>query len=417
MGCNPKEAMRRTLISDLLAPTLLLACSAAWAETGPYVLGASETISHDSNVVRLPDGAVKPPTLYATTDWIATTALFAGIDQPFGRQRGYGNLSVRNNHYRYNQDYDNVGYGLVGGLEWSTAERVSGTVSLSSNRSLANFNRGNTNAPDIVKNIEQTNQFAASARVGGVTDLTFEGGYKHQSQHFSQVGSDLKQDIVNVGARWRLGGELTLGSGLRFTHGRYPDDNDSFNGRNLDLSADWTPSPISSLSARLSLGKTDHSLAAAKDYSGVTGTLGWNWKPTAKLAFDTQLGRVTGNESSFNTTNTPNGPVTAQADNSRLTSSAGLNASYEVTAKILLNAAYSVATRKLTGPPTGNATQAETAGDRATRSQLGLRWLPTRTIELGCNVGRDSRAADVSTLTYSYGATTVACSAQLSVQP
>jgi hypothetical protein len=426
-GRDPKEPMRHTLPSDcstvarcLLAPTLLLLSSTtAWAEADPYVVGAAETISHDSNVVRLPDGAVKPPKLYATTDWIATTALFAGIDQPFGRQRGYGNVSLRNNHYRYNQDYDNLGYGLAGGLDWSTADRVSGTVSLSSNRSLANFDKSNgNNAPDIVKNIEQTNQFAASARVGVVTDLTFEGGYKHQSQHFSQVGAKLKQDIINFGARYRMADQLTLGGGLRFTHGRYPDDNDSFKGRNLDLSADWSPSPISGLSARLSLGKTDHSLATAQDYSGATGALTWNWKPTAKLAFNTQLSRATGNESSFSTGGNPNAPVTAQADNSRLTSSAGLNASYEATAKILLNAAYSVATRKLTNALALNAGQptTDTDADRTTRSQLGVRYLPTRTLEFACNIGRDARVADASKLTYTYSANTVACSAQLSVQ-
>jgi hypothetical protein len=421
-GRDPKEAMRHSLlpgrvtaVRSLLVPALLV-CNAAWAEADPYVLGAAETISHDSNVVRLPDGAVKPATLYATTDWIATTALFAGIDQPFGRQRGYGNVSLRNNHYRYNQDYDNVGYGLVGGLDWSSADRVSGTVSLSANRSLANFDKGNAAAPDIVKNIEQTNQFGASARIGVVTDLTVEGGYKHQSQRFSQVGATLKQDILNFGARYRIADQLTLGGGLRFTHGRYPDNNDSFNGRNLDLSADWAPNPISALSARLSLGKTDHSLAAAQDFSGVTGTLSWNWKPTAKLAFNTQLSRVTGNESSFGTTNTVNGPVTAQADNSRLTSSAGLNATYEATAKIILNAGYSVATRKLTNAFSSGGAPSESASDRTTRSRLGLRYLPTRTVELGCNVGRDSRVADLSTLTYSYGATTVGCNAQITVQ-
>jgi hypothetical protein len=297
---------------------------------------------------------------------------------------------------------------------------VSGTVSLSSNRSLANFDKSNgNNAPDIVKNIEQTTQFGASARIGGVTDLTFEGGYKHQSQRFSQVGARLKQDILNVGVRYRMADQLTLGGGLRFTHGRYPDDNDSFNGRNLDLAADWSPNPISSLSARLSLGKTDHSLATANDYSGVTGTLSWNWKPTAKLAFNTQLSRATGNESSFSTGGTSNTPVTAQADNSRLTSAAGLNASYEATAKILLNAGYSVATRKLTNALALNATQAPsvTDADRATRSQLGVRYLPTRTLEFGCNISRDSRVADASKLTYSYSANTVACSAQISVQP
>jgi hypothetical protein len=401
---------RVTPRQPVLATLWLLLCSAtAWAETSPYVLGASETISHDSNVVRLPDGAAQPASLYAITDWVASTALLGGIDQPFGRQRVYGNVSVRNNHYRYNSVYSNLSYGLAGALDWSTVERVSGTVSLSSNRNLASFDRRNSNTPNIAKNIEQTNQFDATARVGVVTDLTFEGGYTHQGQHFSEVGDRLDQNVVSLGLHYRIGGELGLGAGLRLTSGRYPDRNDSIKGRNLDLSANWIPSPISNLTARLSLGKTDHSAVTALNFSGATGTLAWNWKPTGKLTFNTQMSRATGNESSFATGAST--PTTAQADNSRLTSTLGLNANYEATAKILLNTGYSRSLRKLTdSTPTS-------AADRLSRWQIGARYLPTRTTELSCNVSRDSRRADPSTLTYSYSANTVSCAAQISVQP
>ncbi len=433
-GCDPKEpmtnrlqrncaALRWRVLTAALALALgaalaLVGSPAALAETSPYVVGVSETISHDSNVVRLPDGATPPASLYASTDWIATTALFAGIDQPFGRQRGYGSVSLRNNHYRYNQDYGNLAYGLAAGLDWSTVERVSGTVSLSSNRTLASFDRANgNNTPILVKNIEQTDQFGATAQIGLVTDLSFVAGYQRQSQRFSAVGDKLVQNIVNLGTRYRLGGELTLGAGLRFTHGRYPDNNDSFKGRNLDLNADWSPNPISTVTARVGLGKTDHSAAAAQDFSGATGAVAWTWKPTAKLAFISQLNRATGTDSSFQQVVESGSIVSAQADNSRLTTTLGLNATYEATAKILLNAGYNRASRKLTNALANNAGLLLTDGDRLTRSRIGLRYLPTRTIELGCNLARESRSADTSTLTYAYGANTVSCSAQFSVQP
>ena len=405
----------------LAAALPLLVCSAAWAEGNPYTIGASETVTHDSNVVRLADGASRPASLEAVTDWIATTALFAAIDQPIGRQRLFGNLSVRDNHYRYNGDYSHLAYGLAGGMDWSTIERVSGTVSLSSNRSLASFDRGRgQNAPDIVKNIEQTDQYGATVRVGVVTDLTIEGGFNHQSQRFSEFGDRLDQNSANFGLRYSLGGELALGSGLRFTNGRYPDNNDSFKGRSLDLTADWTPSPISTVSARLGLGKTDHSTANAQDFSGATGSLGWNWKPTGKLAFTTQLSRATGNDSNFSTlTGGPATAVTAQADNSRLTTTLDLNGTYEATAKILVDAGYSRAARKLTNSLALNSglSAADTDSDRLTRMRLGVRYLPTRTLEFDCSVARESRSAERSILSYAYHANTVACAAQFSVQP
>lgn len=400
--------------------TALLGCTAAFGETSPYVIGISETYSHDSNFVRLPDGATLPATVYSKTDWIATTALFGGIDQPFGRQRFYANVSIRDNHFRYNDVYNNSAFDLVGGLDWSTIERVSGNLNFSSNRTLASFDRGTgNNAPNNTKNIEQTDQFAASVRVGVVTDLTFEGGVNHQTQRFSVVGNKLEQDVWNLGLRERFGGELTLGAGVRFVDGRYPDIDDSFKGHDLDLSANWVPSPISTVDVRLSFGKRSHSLASAQDFSGATGALSWKWQPTAKLTFNTQLNRSTGNESSFATSTFFATPISSKADNSRVTTTLALDASYEASAKIRLDLGYSSASRNLTNSLSVNAAQPSSAtdGDRLQRLRFGARWAPTRTLEFNCNLSREARSADNATLTYAYQSNTVGCAAQLAVQP
>jgi hypothetical protein len=246
-----------------------------------------------------------------------------------------------------------------------------------------------------------------------------EGGLNHQNQRFSVIGARLEQTTVRLGMRYRIGGELTLGGGLRFGNGRYPDNADSFKSRNVDLSADWTPSPISSVAARLGLGKTDHSAANSQDFSGATGSLTWNWRPTGKLAFASALSRVTGNDSNFSTYTGPTTVVTAQADNSRLTTTVDLNGTYEATAKILVSAGYSRAARKLTNSLALNTglSGTDTDADRLTRLRLGVRYLPTRALEFDCNIGRESRSADKSLLSYSYHASTVACAAQFSVQP
>ena len=405
---------------QVLAASLPLLSGGVWADTSPYVLGASETYAHDSNFVHLADGASLPASLQARTDRIATTTLFGGIDQTVGRQRVYANANVRDNRYRYNRLYNNQGFGLAAGLDWATVERVSGNLGLSSNRTLASFDRGNgNNAPNVAKNIEQTDQLSGSVRVGVVTDVTLEAGYSQQRQRFSEVGARLEQSITSLGVRERFGGALTIGAGLRLTDGRYPDYNDSFRGRDLDLSANWVPNAISTVVARLSLGRTDHSLATAQDFKGATGALSWDWKPSGKLAFGTQLSRSTGNDSSFATIAGGAASITASADNSKLTTSMWLNASYEATAKIRLDASLSRASRTLTNSLSINSAQpiSATDGDRLDRLRLSARYAPTRTLELSCNLGRERRSADNSTLTYAYRSNTVACSAQLAVQP
>ena len=396
----------------LLTTVAALFAPGASAETSPYTIGASETVTRDSNIARLRDDVPTPASVQSVADWVATTTLFGGIDQPIGRQRVFGNLSLRDNRYRYNKDYNNLAYGLSTGLDWETVDRISGNLFLIANRNLASFDRSTTNSPIIVKNVEQTRQYGVRARIGVVTDVTFEGGLSRQTQKYSVVGDRLAQTVFSLGTRYRTGGELSFGAGLRLTNGDYPDNNDSFKGRNIDLTSTWAPSTVSNVDARVSFGKTDHTNDAANDFSGVTGSLAWKWVPTGRLVLNTQVSRETGNDSSFSTANTQTGPAGGQSERSRLTSTLALNATYEASAKILLTAGVTRQSRDL-----ARTSPAQTDGDRLTRVQLGARWVPTRTLEFACNVGRDSRTAETKLLTYGYGATTYACSGQIAVNP
>ncbi len=209
---------------NLLASSLpLLACVTAAGQPSPYVIGASQSYAQDSNVVRLANDANLPASVVSKTDRIATTALFGSVDQSLGRQRLFASANLRDNRYRYNGAYDNQSFGLAGGLDWSTIERVSGNVILSSNRTLASFDRANgNNAPNVVKNIERTDQLSATVRAGVVTRLTLEAGFSHQKQRFSVLGSRLQQSVATLGLRQRISGGLTVGAGMRLTRGSYP---------------------------------------------------------------------------------------------------------------------------------------------------------------------------------------------------
>ena len=407
---------RQLLVSGLP----LLVCTAAMGQTSPYVIGVSQSYAQDSNVVRLADGASLPASVVSKSDSIATTTLLGSFEQPIGRQRLSASANLRDNRYRDNGVYDNQGYGLAAGLDWATIERVSGNISLRSNRTLASFDRANgNNAPNVVKNIERTDQLSSTVRAGVVTRLTLEAGFSHQKQRFTEFGSRLQQSVTSLGLRHQLSGGLTVGAGVRLTRGSYPDDGDNFDGRDVDLQVLWTPNGISSVAARLSLGKTDHSLAAAQDFSGATGALTWDWRPTAKLAFSTQYNRSTGNESSFTRIGAPASGLNAQADNSRLTTTWSLGVGYDLSAKVRLDASFAHVARTLTNAISVNAAQPNSAtdGDRLQRLRLGLRYVPTRSVELSCTVGREARSADNAALTYAYRANTAGCSAQLALQP
>ena len=120
--------MKRHSLRLLLAPCLALACTAAMAQSSPYYIGVAQTLAHNSNLVALRDNQPVPAGL-SKSDTVSSTALVAGIDQPFGRQRLTGTANLSSNRYSRNSEFNSSGYALRLGLDWQTIERLSGRVS------------------------------------------------------------------------------------------------------------------------------------------------------------------------------------------------------------------------------------------------------------------------------------------------
>src|SRR5439155_17762867 len=209
--------------------------------------------------------------------------------------------------------------------------------------------------------------------------------------------------------KYRPSDLLTLGAGLRETRGEYdpsgaaggPQD---YRRHDLDLTALWQPSGASTIDARLSFGRQRYEVSSQRDFSGATGALPWTWKPTGKLNFITLLMRDTGTETGFLTYRTA--PTSLQlltqaGDTSRLASVARVQADYEATAKIKLTGNLGRTHRSLVGI-SGLTLLAESGSDDTTTAALGVRYAPTRNIQLGCDWSRETRTVSSSAMTLSY---------------
>ena len=403
---------------------LALASSpSARAETSPYYIGASQEFSHNSNLFRVGDSQA------SRSDTISSTALLAGIDQPFGRQRLRVDGTLQTNRFSNNPDLNNIGYGLNAALDWATINRLSGTVSYFANQNLANY--GTPNTLQITgRNIQKTQQFLAQAVLGGVTILSFTGGYSHRTVDYSAPAYDaqqFEQDSGNLGLRYRFSGALDVGGSLRMTRGRYPHfqragggfEADTLDRRDFDLSSNWTPTGATSLSARVSFGRQTHSVSSQRDFSGVTGSLSIDHNPGGKLRFAAILSRDTGVENSFLTLFDINGaPTRVVSDNSRLSTAAQLSANYEATAKIQLNATLRVSQRSLVDTLTlsnGGAATGNTGSDTVSSVAFGANYAPLRNLLLACNVGREDRRTS-SALSSAYGVNSVGCLAKYTLR-
>lgn len=327
------------------------------------------------------------------------------------------------NRYQNEDTQNNTSYGLKTGLDWSTIERISGNVNYSVNQGLAAYS-GLATVPIQSKNVQTTDQFSALVQWGEASVLSLNAGYTYNQLRYSAEEykvNGVSQDAFTVGVLYRPSGLLTLGAGLRHTQGRYPELTEAvgnkFTRNDLDLSTVWNASGRSTVSGRLSIGRQSFNGGSGRDFSGLTGALSWAYKPTGKLSFNTTLVRDTGSESSFSNLSNGTTPVTLSGDDSRISNTISVNATYLATAKIRMTAGLRYVRRSLAdSTDAGNGQQSFSGNDSTRAFTFGATYAPARNWLLGCNLVRDARTASQeaidANLSYTYSVNTASCSAQ-----
>ena len=411
------------------AALLAIAGSARADEPSPWYIGASQGITHDSNVNRVPNGV---------GDTYYTTSLLGGFDQSIGRQHLHGSATVGYNKYRDQSELDNTSYSAAAGWDWATIENLSGNVNASAGQSLATL-YGNTlpngaqacgtttTTSCTARNLVKTDQISTGINWGGAGRLALFGNYGHSRVRYSDSSAQSlpgqsSGDTGSVGVNYNLGAEITLGVAGRFTRTRQPyaiplvpDPTgpadyraDSTRGRNLDLLGSWRSTAQTNVNARLSWTRQT-SDSGGQDFSGLTGSIGANYAPTGKLAFNASYSRDAGtNGQYFNSIDLQAGTRTTYlSQNSSVSDSLGLGATYAATAKVNVSAS---AQYRRSHYNSGVSTPE--FSDTYRLASLGANWAATRNASLGCNVSHENRNLTVT----SYSANVVGCTATITLR-
>jgi hypothetical protein len=412
----------------LLCAVFGLAGAAAQAQPAqPWSVALSQALSSASNVLLLADGAAEPEGR-SRRDLVSSTALAGTLDTSVGRQRLYGNAALRANRYDRNAVYDNDAYNLAAGIEWSTVNRVSGQLDLAASSGLANFGLGNVAGGLLTeRNLESGRVLNAAVRLGDVTALAFEANAGLRRVRNSLDGDAVRarnydEDRQGLAVRWSPRSSTSFSLALQRTQGEYPQYlrvgndflPDRFASTALEAGATWLPDGPggkSRFDVRLAQTRTRYDLNNARDFDGVTGSLGWTWQATGKLQGALRLARDTGQESY----GTSAFGLPAQADFSRSTTTALVRVNYQATAKLSAYAQWQSATREqaqtIDVPALGGSLPASDGRDRLTGLALGVRWAITRQGLLGCDYTRDARSAS-GAFSYAYRNDVLLCSAQ-----
>jgi hypothetical protein len=346
----------------------------------------------------------------------------AGLDQFIGRQRVYADAQVNAYRYQDNDELNNHGYRLSAGLDWATVERASGTLRVFTRDTLARFSGvGAAQIPVAANNREELDQIDGTVLLGRVTRLRGELGFGWRQLRYSAPEYDRSendQDYFSAGLRYRPGGSSTVGAGFRRTSGEYPRRDVDANGNpvaevydrnDFYVDADWTPSGASKLFARLFYGSTEYETFSQRDFSGLTGEVGWDWQPTGKISVRTRLSQFTGADGYLY----DDGPDFGIADNSRTTTTLRLNATYEVTAKVRAYGGGSYARRDLVNRlfAADGAVITLSGVDYPWTLNAGLSWAPRHWAVLSCDATSQGRDG-VPGLERPFSNTRVGCYAQ-----
>jgi outer membrane protein assembly factor BamA len=420
------SAQRATRLA--LAVSALFASTLVHAETGPWYVGARETITHDSNVYRTPD-----PT---TSDTIFSTGLFGGFDQQISRQRLRANVEANWNRYRNVDALNHTDADAGLRLDWETVAHLSGDAQLNYGRRLY---RDFTAASQAQKKVlYDTTGAAFNARLGVVTAWTLEAGVFGNRTRFDAplTGSNLDYDGYRAGARFSPSALSSIGLAYRRTSGKYPNTagQGDFDRDDVDLLLNWRPTGSSSFIGRLSRTKLDFPNIGTRSDTLTTGELTYQWRPGGRTTVDltaqrdSSAGRAAADTSLVDVITGRN--FQQQSATARVDTSVGLNAGYELTGKIRLGLDLRHSQRDLDNsievinpggqPVPGLGGPPLHGTDRTNTASLNITYDATRTLRFACGFTRLKRTIggeESAQLTYPFAVNLTSCSAQLALQP
>jgi hypothetical protein len=388
------RAVPHVVLNPLALALGLAFIGCAQAQQSPWYIGVSQAFTRDSNVFQAPKGR-------ETSDTVSSTGVLGGLKLELGRQLLFADVSASSNRYQDLEMLDNTSYSINTGLRWQTVERLSGNVSLRGRQDLGQLAIPGT---PQVRNVVKLRSANASARYGFASQLGLEGGVDRRMLKYSYTTErDLEEQSANLGLRWGTpGGVLTLGVSGRVTEGEAPNFRtlldpqlpqlgfgpltpDDYDRQDVEFTATWTPSALSTVTGRISLTRQDHSVDARPDISGVTGSATWDYRPTGKLAVNASLTRDTSSQILFTSSlRTLFEPVEVNTD--RLSTMLSVGADYELTAKIALNGRLAYTDGDI------QDASGRKVGRSSSKLMLGARYQATRGISLACDYSRQSYA-------------------------
>ena len=404
----------------------------ARADLQPFSFGASETLQHDSNIYR--------NDAHPQGDWLSTTELRAALDEAIGRERLVASGSVDLNRYKQSKPRNSTGYSAAVELDWSTVGDVSGALGADAQRvqyvpgasEVLDPQTGNLSVV-TQSNLQSTRHVFARATLGGDSRWQIFTGVDASRRSYSATayrGNDERQWSANAGTNYATGPDLSFGVVGSYLNGEYPHyipigqdpalvpgQVSKFTLRSASLTTKWQASGNSAFTGAVGYTTEDNEALSSPQHF-INGSVNWMWTPPSR--FKVTLGLKRSSDADSGSTGANTGSVNVNNLNGSSVNNIGLlDVNYELTAKVSLDALAQYTQRRYADlrhfdQATGVVSDVN-GSTRTVRFYMAAHYLPTRTTDVSCGVGRETRkvGASLSGVARPYTNTSAECTASI----
>ena len=336
----------------------------------PFSFSASQTFGHNNNVFGLHDSVSNADAPKGKRgDTYSITNVGVNFDGQRSRQAFHAGLSLSQTLYRKHTNLNNTSGNANLGWDWRVGDRWSGVLGYSYGERSVEYRDMYGVQDKVMRRIGRANVKA---------DFWWHPNWA-TGVGFSDVRSDYRNDFrphekynaqevsANLTYRPSTGNRIILS--LIAEEGQYP-NRDKVQGslrdwerRDARLSAQWQLTGVTRLDGYVGYTQRKYDLAPERNFSGVTGKIGFHWVPTAKAIIDLSWRREIG----------------ADADavsNFAVTQAWSVQPTWVVTSKVRLGASYEYLDRNYRGDP-GIVSSDLPRDSKTTSYGANIQYLPT----------------------------------------
>lgn len=391
--------MRNKLNLALAIASLAGASNAAAFFDDRLQVYVGESVTRDSNVFRISDGANANATIGSSerSDTFHATTVGVNLDTPISRQRVQAGIEWSQVRFNRFTSLDHLDRNAHLNWLWQAGDPWSGALGYTETQTLASFANFNGAQPNPLN----TKVLTASANYLLDVHWQLQGLASEMRQRNAldtRVANDVDITTGQLGVNYISTAGNRIGVAVRQDDGHYPNAqavgaqliSNDYTQRSVGALTDWTITAKSHLAARIDHVERDFEQFSGRNYRGTTYRAAYDWTATPKFTL-TAVGQR---------------DISASEDLQTsivLVKGVSLTPSYAISEKLRLTATLAASDREYLGDPgavLGGGSTFVGRVDKVHAASLSLSYQPLRALTVLFSAQHETRSSNVPLADY-----------------